>query len=222
MVQGCALCKDGKIVRGYEYASKSKLKMSKVKNIFLSSINNINPFQPSIQNYERQIRLLTLFISVFSIFLLSKEFNGIIFLFSKGISYWGYGTAMYYFPLILLVLAAFLFWLRLKVGWVILCVYLTYSIIRSIGFLIIFWDRDPMGTTMIDSFFSEAIPIYQIITILIFGICFWIIAKNETLKKFHINRKNFFFIISVTVILTFFNNFPSYARAFIFWFVGGE
>jgi hypothetical protein len=196
--------------------------MNETNKKYLSIFNEINPIQQSVHTIERLIRLLTLVFGIFSVYMIYREFSGIVFLFSKGITFWGSETAMYYLPLILLLLATFLFWVRLKVGWVTMCIYLTYSIIRNFGFLIIYWDIDPFGTILLDSIFPRITPIFQVLTILIYGVGFWIIVKKETLEKFNITRKIIFLTTGVSAFLTFLFQFPSYAKAFFFWFIGGE
>lgn len=176
--------------------------MNKEKNIGWSIINSVNPFPPTIQKSERLIRFLTLVFGTLSIYLVHREWNEITFLLSKNIAYWEYSIAMYFFPIVLLLLATLLFGLRSKVGWIMMCTYLTFSIIKAIGNLVIFGSYGAGEPHPMDSLFTEMTFLTRILTILFYIGWQMIMIKTDVMSKFDINRKVLIGTICISTIFT--------------------
>lgn len=176
--------------------------MNQLKKIGRSFFDSLNPIQHSAPNSERLIRLITIVFAFFSIYLIYNQFELIIFMLSESLTDWNYGIVVYMVPLILLPTATLLFGFRLKIGWILMYAYLTYSAVKAIGLLILTWNIEPTELLPIDRLFPRITPTTQILTILFFGGILWGLGKNDILRKFSINRQIILATVAVSVILT--------------------
>ena len=96
-----------------------------------------------------------------------KEFEMLSFMFS-GQGEWDFSMILYFLPLIIIPTATILFWLRKKIGWILLCIYLSYSVVNTIGLIILTWDVQSSVNSALDSLFPVTSPTIYIMTSFIF------------------------------------------------------
>jgi hypothetical protein len=77
--------------------------------------DTINPIQNGIQTPAKIIRLTTLIFAGIAVYSIFREFGMLRYMFTNSGGKWDLSMVEYFFPLIMLPLATFLFWKRKKV-----------------------------------------------------------------------------------------------------------
>lgn len=175
---------------------------NKIKNFSSSIIDTINPIQESAPSTERIIRLITIVFGFITIYHWYNQFElAQLMLFSDNTN-WGFIDIHFFAPLLLLPMATTLFGFRKKIGWILLTIFLTYSIINVIGLIVLTINRSPIGISSIDNLFSETAGIVHLLTITFFIGTLWVINKKEIKHQFKISSNTVIGTISITVIST--------------------
>jgi len=178
---------------------KRKRQEGKIKEGASTLFDTINPIQNGIQTPEKIIRLTTLIFSGIAVYRIIKEFGMLRYMFTDSGAKWDLSMVEYFFPLIVLPLAAFLFWKRKKSGWILLSIFLTYSAITAIGLFLMNIGRQPSGIPALESLFPTVSPITYIMTLIFFGGTLWLISKEEIRNIYKISKQTMFLTIGLTI-----------------------
>ncbi len=113
---------------------KVKIIEAKIRAKGQTVIDGISPIQIGISSTEKTIRIIVIVFT--SLFLYqSIEFFKIHLIYIKDIPQSPFDGILYFLPQILLPIAIFLFWKKKTVGWILLTIYLTFSIVGAAGSL---------------------------------------------------------------------------------------
>ncbi|WP_299611241.1 hypothetical protein [uncultured Aquimarina sp.] len=178
---------------------KRKRQEGKIKENASTLFDTINPIQNGIQTPEKIIRLTTLIFSGIAVYRIFKEFGMLRYMFTDSGAKWDLSMVEYFFHLIVLPLAAFLFWKRKKSGWILLSIFLTYSAITVIGLFLMNIGRQPSGIPALESLFPTVSPITYIMTLIFFGGTLWLISKEEIRNIYKISKQTMFLTIGLTI-----------------------
>jgi hypothetical protein len=178
---------------------KRKRQEEKIKKSASTLFDTINPIQNGNQTPEKIIRLTTLIFAGIAVYRIFKEFGMLRYMFTDSGGKWDLSMVEYFFPLILLPLAIFLFWKRKKSGWVLLSIFLTYSAITAIGLFFMNLGREPSGIPALESLFPTVSPITYIMTLIFFGGTLWLICKENIRNIYKISKQTIFATIGLTI-----------------------
>jgi len=173
----------------------------KLKNYGKTFIETISPIQNEIQTPERIIRLITIVFGGISIYRFFKEFGILRYLFTNSNGGWDLSMLVYFFNLIILPIATFLFWKRKKTGWILLAIYLTYSAMSSLIMFFMNLGRQPSGFANLDTLFPTVSPLTYLVTLVFFGSSLWAISKKEIRGLYDLNKSTLFKVIVFTIII---------------------
>jgi hypothetical protein len=175
--------------------------ISKVKNVANSTLDNINPIQESPLKTDKLIKLISIVFGAIAVYQIIKEFGMLSFMFSDQ-GEWDFSLILYFLPLILIPTATILFWLRKKIGWILLCIYLSYSVVNTIGLIIMTWDMQSSGNSALDSLFPVTSPTIYIMTSFFFIGSLWVINKLDLRDVFNIDLKTMIGTIGLTTFIS--------------------
>lgn len=178
---------------------KRKRQEEKIKKTASTLFDTINPIQNGIQTPEKIIRLTTLIFTGVAVYRIFNEFGMLKYMFTRRFGKWDLSLVEYFFPLILLPIAVFLFWKRKKIGWTLLSIYLTYSSITAIGLFFINLERYLTGSPSLIHFRPTTPPITYIMALIFFSATLWMICKKEVRIVYNIKAKTMFLIIGLTI-----------------------
>ena len=180
---------------------------NKVKNIADSFIETINPIQTGTPSVEKIILIISIVFGGLFLFQVYKEFGMLTFIFTDSGAKWDFSMVLYFFPLILVPTAAYLFYKRRKIGWILLAIFLTYSAVSAIFLFFLTLNTKPSGIPALDNFFPKTSPSTHVLIFLFFGGTLWFICKNKIREVYHIDKKTMIttivLISSITALTSF-------------------
>ncbi len=172
-----------------------------IKKSASALFDTINPIQNGTRTPEKIIGLITLIFSGIAIYRIFREFGMLRYMLTDtdGGGLWDFSMIGYFFPLILLSIAIFLFWKRKKSGWVLLSIFLTYSAVTAIGLFFMNLDYQPTGIPAFDSLFPTVSPITYLMSLIFHGGALWAIGKENVRNIYQISKWTMFITIGSTI-----------------------
>ncbi|MBL7705180.1 MAG: hypothetical protein JNM21_06480 [Taibaiella sp.] len=161
----------------------------KIKGIGQTIADNLNPVQKEALTTEKIIKTVSVTCFILCLFYLYNEFDMIRFMLSDSTAHWDLPTMASFLPLIILLIASILFYKRKKAGWLLLKIFLSYSLVSGIASIVfaIKWNW----------------PIYTLLcTILVFTGLIYTINRKNVRAFFSINKQDSILAFSITAIIT--------------------
>ncbi len=166
-----------------------------------SALESINPMNKSLSRPERQIAIITIILGFFTIKKWYNEFALVQYSFTEDSPGWDFSIFFYLLDLVFLPVALLLFWLRKKVGWLLLAIYLGYAAFSQLELLIITWDLEPLGIPAVDSVFSQPSSLSIFLLALFFAGTFWLLNREDLRKLYKVSNKLSLMITSIILLL---------------------
>jgi len=172
----------------------------KVKNIGKSVFDQINPIQEKTPNSEKTIRIISILFGGLFLFQLYKEFGMLKFMFTDSYSEWDFSTVFYFLSFIIIPTATILFYMRKKIGWLLLTIYLVYSAVSTIGLFILTMKVNmyPEGPTAI---FPQISPTIHILSFLFLSGIIWVISREKIRTIYSIGKRTMVLTISIATLV---------------------
>ena len=180
---------------------KRKQREKKIKKSTSALFETINPIQNGIQTSEKIIRLTTLVFSAVAIYRIFNEFGMLKYMFTNESGKWDLSLIEYFFPLILLPIAVFLFWKRNKIGWILLSIFLAYSAFNAIILFLLNLGRQPSNIPAFENIFPTVSPAVYIMTLIFFGGFLFQNCKNGVRDVFKISKQTMIATIGLTLFV---------------------
>ena len=162
--------------------------------------DTLNPIQNGIQTPEKIIRLSILIFGGLAIYRLYEQFGMFRFMFIDSGAEWDFSMVEYFYPIILLPIAVILFWKRLKLGWILLTIFLTYSALNAIILFVMNLGRQPSGIPVLEEIFPTVSPVVYFMSMLFFGGFLYLICKQGVRNIFKVPKQTMLITISLTII----------------------
>lgn len=179
----------------FETRSKILNEIEKKRN---SSIAFFNPNENGISKNEKRIRFITLGLSALFLIYLIKDVQTIRF-FTMYMTDIPAEFVAILLPMLILPVALILFWKRRPVGWRLLAIWLTYSILESTVSLFVSDNSGPLDYLIPTPSMSGILINLVIVCGTLFTIC-----QSNIREEFTINKKNMTSVLILTVVFTFF------------------
>lgn len=179
---------------------KQKEHVEKLRKNASTIFDTLNPIQNGIQTPEKIIKLIILIFGGLAIYRLYKQYGMFRFMFTDSGADWDISMVEYFFPIILLPVAVILFWNRLKLGWILLTIFLTYSAFNAIVLFVMNLGRQPAGIDAFEEIFPTVSPVVYFMTLLFFGGFLYLICKQGVRNIFKIPKHTMLITISLTII----------------------
>ena len=171
----------------------------KIKNIGVSIVSFVNPLQAKSLSSDRTIKVLSIIFGGYSLFLLYNEIGMISFMFSNSQVKWELSTVLDFLTSILLPTGTILFLKRIKIGWILLSLFLTYSVIEVITNFLLALNRK-VSVPVLSSIFPQDPPTSFIFPFLFFVGALWVICKSGIRNIYTVDRKNMLRAIGFAII----------------------
>ena len=162
-------------------------KQEKIRRSVHSFVDVFRPVQKSPVRIERLITLVTIAFVVIS---LSNMFEYMPVLWSAGTlqANWRMSDIVFLFAPLLLPIASYLFWRRKKMGWIMLCGYVSFTILNTFYLLFLNWNQGS-SRTVIDSILPSSGYVAILGNLFFFGGMFYILTKKDLLSHFEVSRQ---------------------------------
>ena len=167
--------------------------MNRVTNKFIDILNNINPFQVNISLIEKRLRLILLLI----IGVLVMRVTGFLLLLTYAINYddLDFGMPLYMLPSIVLTIIIYLLYRQNKKGWLLLMIYLVYSVI-SVFLMLIIISKD--NTDVLSNVFNDNSISFHVFVLVYYVVIIKLMSDTNIREKFGINKQTMLLTISIT------------------------
>lgn len=184
---------------------KRKL-VGKVQQKVIDLIDYINPIQKELPTSDKIIRFVTLGFTCLFLYKLITEFRILIWMFTDSSADWDLSAFFYFFPLVILPITILLFWKRKQYGWIILSVFISYSVS---GALFIFISeigrKKTTGFEALEDLIQTPPPVYYLVGAIIWGAILFTISKKEIREKFNIDQIKLWLSIGIGAFITYFS-----------------
>jgi hypothetical protein len=175
----------------------------KAKKILCTLLDTFNPIQSGIQSTEKIIRFIVIVFGGFSLYQIINDFK---FHLASLMDFPRYPIEiiLYFFPIVILPVATVTFWKRKSTGWVLLTIFMTFSVFSLFWLLILSFLWSPSGNSVLDNIISYPPPFKIFISLLFFTGTLFVICKQNIRNIFLISENKMVAIISLTAVFSFF------------------
>ena len=155
----------------------------------------VNPYQTGPITADRQIQAISIFFLVLALYYIYNAYAFVGFLLFDDAAEFDPSLVLYFLPLVITPLAAFFFWKRKKIGWILVTIYLTYV---SASEVLLFIQALNMREYTGDLLFP-AIPLIQYIgAAIIYMWCLWVVCKASIREHYAVGKETMLKIIIFT------------------------
>lgn len=162
----------------------------------------VNPYQTGPITANRQIQAISIFFLVLALYYIYNAYDFVGFLLFSDSAEFDPSLILYFLPLIITPLAAFFFWQRKKIGWMLVTIYLTYvSVSEVLLFVRALNMREYTGDILFPS-----IPLVQYIgATIVYMWCLWVACKASIREHYAVGKeamlKTIIFTVTAVVFL---------------------
>jgi hypothetical protein len=174
---------------------------NKVKDISASVIDAVHPIQRTPPTANRIINILSIVFGVLFLIEFFNQFDFIKFMLTDRAAKWNFQMIFYLLSIFFTPVAAYLFWRRRRLGWVLFCAFFTFSALSAVILLCMLLKHRHTDPT-IDNLFPAPSPVTQLWNIFFFGGCLWLILKNEIRDIYDIDKKTIYVSGGLGVVVT--------------------
>ena len=174
----------------------------KLKTTGKTLFDTLNPIQSGIHTKEKTLKLITIVFSGIFLFQVFNEFSTIID-YAQDLFRFPIGSVLVLFPFILLPFGIITFWKRKSLGWTLLTMYLTFSIVGVLWVLLNpgSWRQSSLAIT--EKLFPRPSLTIYFLQLLFLLATLYIICKQNIREVFLINPDKMTKTIVLSGILAF-------------------
>jgi hypothetical protein len=174
---------------------------NKVKDISATVIDAVHPIQRTPPTANRIINILSIVFGVLFLIEFFNQFSLIKFILTDKAAKWGFEMIFYLLSIFFIPVAAYMFWRRMKSGWVLFCVFFSYSALSAV-ILLCMLLKHRHADPAIDNLFPTPSPVTPLWNILFFGGCIWLVLKNEIREIYNIDKKTIYTSAGLGLLVT--------------------
>ena len=180
---------------------KAKTIEDKVRQSGHTLIETLNPVQSGIPSTEKTIRFIVIVFGGIFLYQFIKDFRTYI-AFIKDIPRFPQESILYLLPLILLPIAIFTFWKKMKVGWILLMAFLTFTATNAFLTLFEAFTLSSSSFSGFGNLFPRPSPITYILQLGFLIAVIVVLCKSNIRQVFAINERQIAPTIWITIILS--------------------
>lgn len=173
----------------------------KWKEIGKKMLANLHPIKKEPPTTRNIINTISLLLAVYFLYQLYLESGLISFMFTDRSANWDLSMVFYFLPLLVLLSATILFFKRIKLGWLLIAVFFTYSAVSAVAlFIITIWTKERGIPDLLTTVPSSS-PHQYIIALLLFAGCIWLVGKENIRRVYGISKQTMIITISITAVI---------------------
>ena len=175
---------------------------NKVKDVSVSITDTLNPIRTSTLSTNQVINRISIAFGLLFLFQAFTQVGLILFIFTNSQSKWDFSVVAYLLPVLVLPVATLLFWRRKKYGWILLSIFLSYSVLTTVVSFILDFRSQHSGVEVIDNLFPATSPTTYLVRIFLFGGCLWLLCKNSIREVYAINKQTILVTTGIGIAVT--------------------
>jgi hypothetical protein len=192
-----------KVQRKEAEREKIKVVEEKLKVAGNGFFEAINPIQQGIPSTEKMIRRIAIVFGVFFLYQLISDFRTHMAFISDFPRY-PLESGLYLFSLVLLPVAILFFWKRKQLGWILLTIYLSFTVVTILWFLFLTFTRKHSAYGVIDNFYQTPPLTVFIIQLLFLVATLYVMCRKNIREVYSITDQKMMATISITALISFF------------------
>ncbi len=184
-------------------SGKTKVWENKAQDIAHTITDTLNPIQTEKPSAPKAILWISILMILLTLYQLYSQFGLLKYMFTYGSGKWSFAMIMYFFrPLIVAPIAAVLFALREKYGWVLLSGYFIYLAVNTLALLYLAF-RTPTRPGDAVSGLSPSVSVDSLLGWAIFNAgCLYFMFKKDVREIYYVNTKSIVIAAGFGVLLT--------------------
>ncbi|MEO6980950.1 MAG: hypothetical protein ABI113_21320 [Mucilaginibacter sp.] len=180
-------------------SAKTKALQNKAQDIVYTITDTLNPIQSEKPSAPKAILWISILMILLTLYQLYSQFGLLKYMFTYGSANWSFDMVMYFFrPLIVAPIAAVLFALRQKYGWVLLSGYFIYLAVNTLALFYIAFKHPAQP--------GEPLPPATVSSLLGWAIfnagCLYFMFKKDVREIYNISTKDILMSAGFGVLLT--------------------
>ena len=174
----------------------------KLKTTGNNLLETLHPIQSGIRTREKTIRLIAIFFTALFLYTFIKDFR-LHPAYLKDFSKFPSDSILHFFPLVLLPVGVFAFWNRKAIGWMLLIIFLSFSVVVGIWLLVqsIKWKSSTYS--LLNNLFPQTSPILYIIQLAVLIGTMYVLCKANIREVFIISKQKMTAAIVLSLLATF-------------------
>jgi hypothetical protein len=183
-------------------SAKTKAWENKAQDIAYTIADTLNPIQSEKPSPPKAILWISILMILLTLYQLYSQFGLLKYMFTDGTARWNFAMMMYFFrPLIVAPIAAILFALREKYGWVLLSGYFIYLAVNTLA-LLYFAFKHPIRSGDPVSGLLPSVSVDSLLGWAIFNAgCLYFMFKKDVRAVYNIELKNIAIAVGFGVLL---------------------
>ncbi|CAN5889761.1 hypothetical protein BH11BAC7_BH11BAC7_19830 [soil metagenome] len=182
--------------------AKKKISIAKeLKDLGDSVIETIHPVKTTPPTGDNLIKVTVVIFSLLFLYLLNYDIGFIKFMFTDHYVKWDLSTVLYLLPFPWIPIAIVLFYKHNKAGWILLMIYISYSLACAIIFQLSYLLSSPSTIPVLDNLFPKVSPVTIIATFLFYGGSLVLICKVSIREVYSIDKKSVLITIATGALL---------------------
>lgn len=165
---------------------KKKEFEAKLKAAGESVFSAISPIQAKGSNVDSLIKSLTMFFGLISVYQLYTHIELMFYMVTDSDAKWDFGMGLFLMPVLLYPIATFLFYKRKNIGWFLIAMLLTFSLVGCVWF---FAYYAIISTGMFSSIYSLSSIVISVFMVLLYSASLWVICKEEVREVYGVSTK---------------------------------
>jgi hypothetical protein len=184
-------------------SAKTKAWENKAQDLAHTITDTLNPIQPEKPSAPKAILWISILMVLLTLYQLHSQFGLLKYMFTYGSGKWSFAMIMYFFrPLLVAPIAAVLFALREKYGWVLLSGYFIYLAINTLALLYLAFKHPPRPGNAVSGLLPS-VSIDSLVGWAVFNAgCLYFLFKNDVREIYNINPKSIVTAAGFGVLLT--------------------
>jgi hypothetical protein len=177
---------------------KIKIK-NELKDFGASVVETIDPLQTAPPSATKIIKVICLILGLLFLYNIYEESGFIKFMLTDIYAKWDIPTVVSLLPLVWVPVSIILFYKRKRIGWILLAIFISYSIINSSIAVYMAFTHQP---TPLDNVFLPLSPVRSIALLIFFSGILWLICKPNTREVYGIEKREIVTTIATGMVLT--------------------
>lgn len=189
-------------VKKEKQKKKVKIFENKVKSKGYSLLDTLSPIQGGIPTTEKSIRLIVIVFSGLFLYQVFRDYQ-LLKAYAQDFSRSPLVSALILLPITILPIATFSLWKKRKIGWTLLTIFLSFSIVGVLWSLYQSFSWKPSGFAGLDNLIPRSSPVTYVVQLLFLGGTLYVLCKENIRDIFFISRNAMQATIAITVVVSF-------------------
>jgi len=186
---------------------------NKAKGIGTGLLQTINPVKEGNGTVDKKINWFAMCLGILSVYQVFSQFDFLRFMLTDEYSQFGLETLLIFLPVIVPLVATILFWMRKKIGWILISSFLVFTLVSTIWMFYLALQRRSTSAQyaeVLEEIFPGPNLSTFFISIIILSGTIWFLNKYDIREVFQISKETSLMTICITAVISILISFNLY------------